>query len=86
MCVKVRLEGKLGKPQMACICFSFILHNCAKYMCGESCEFSSLTFVDIKPSYYRIPVKRGEKIRRLFFAFYASKSGKKLVAFFQSPD
>lgn len=30
--VKVGMEGKLGKPQKACICFSFILYNQAIYM------------------------------------------------------
>lgn len=56
------------------------------YICVESCEFSSLTSVDIKSSYYHIPVKRGQKIRWLFFAFYALKRRKKLLVFFQSPD
>lgn len=45
------------------ICFSFNLYVHFEYMCGESCEFLSLTFVDIKPSYYHIPVKGGERIR-----------------------
>ena len=36
MCVcKVGMEGKLGKPQKACICFSFILCNWVIYMWWE---------------------------------------------------
>lgn len=50
--------GGEKSPIMARICFSSSLYVHLKYMCGESCEFLSLTFVDIRPSYYHIPVKR----------------------------
>lgn len=70
LCNVCQMEGEEG-PIMARICFSFSLYVHFKYMCGESCEFLSLTFVDIKPSYYHIPVKRGGQTRPMFSAFYA---------------
>lgn len=67
------------------ICFPFNLYNKAAYICGESCEFSSLTFVDIKPSYYHIPVKREGESDEYSLPFMHQK-GKKLLALFQFED
>lgn len=69
---------------MARICFSFRLYVHFKYMCGERCEFLSLAFVDIKPSYYHIPVKRGgNQTRVLCLLCLGEEKRRQLSASFQ---
>lgn len=55
-------------------------------MCGESCEFSSLTFVDIKPSYYHIYTcqKRGEN-QMTILCLLCIKMRKKVSSIFPVP-